>query len=257
MRLAVAIPCYSPGTVNALSLLHIQACAKVERIGPRMPTGSLLALSHNLGWFWAVNNRERFGFTHLLMMHSDVEPIGTDWFDRLAAQMEVSGAEAISAIIPIKDHRGLTSTALDTNPWRPYRITQKQAQELPLTWTCGNLLINTGLLLVDLSKPWVEKICFTINDRVTRDDATGEFIPEVQSEDWDFSRQLWRMGVPYFATRAVRVLHHGWQNWDSEATWGRAVDTDVAETMPLREVLITAADGEQRMFDPRKGMVNA
>ena len=71
--------------------------------------GSLLANSINRLWVQALNERTDHGWTHFAMHHADVQaPAG--WVDTLADEMARVGADVISAVVPIKDYRGLTST---------------------------------------------------------------------------------------------------------------------------------------------------
>ncbi len=170
------------------------------------------------------------------MIHADMgaQPC---WLDTLRDEMEKYGADVISTIVPIKDDRGLTSTAIDNpdDPWIVRRITMKEALNLPTTFgdkeAGGPLLLNTGLWLVKLG-PWcleenedgTIKHRFHIRDTIRREKNAGRRVARVQPEDWDFSRQMRRAGLKLAATRAVRVEHHGDTFYPNDIAWGW--DTD-------------------------------
>ena len=198
---------------------------------------SALTSSFNQMWCAGLNMRLTDGITHFLLWHADVRPQGMDWLDILFQEMAMAGADVLSAIIPIKDDKGVTSTAFDVRQWQPLRVTQKQASELPETWTAENLLINTGLMLVDFQKPWVEQICFTVDNKIEKD-PTGTWRSFFEPEDWNFSRQCRSLGVSMYVTRKIRVEHYGFKSYRSDDVWGNAVDPDVS----IKDVSLTSVE---------------
>ena len=76
------------------------------------------------------------------------------------------------------------------------------------------LLINTGCLVIDIRETWAEKLYFHVKDGIRRL-SDGTFAPFVEPEDWELSRSLRRMGVPFATTAAVETLHAGVQRWSS------------------------------------------
>ena len=60
-----------------------------------------------------------------------------------------------------------------------------EAMARPETFTAPDLLVNTGLLLVDLRAPWVEEICFTVTDRIQKLED-GSYAVHVLGEDYGF-----------------------------------------------------------------------
>lgn len=186
--------------------------------------GSICTFNFNQLWAGALNLRKTEGVTHFLLWHADIRPLGKDWLDVMFEEMENNDADVLSAIIPIKDERGLTSTAFDLGEWRVARITQKQvhSNKFPDTWTAENLLLNTGLMLVDMRKPWVEKICFTINDKIVFE--KGQWKAYCEPEDWNFSRQCHKLDCRLFVTRKVITEHCGYKAWRSDEVWGQEVD---------------------------------
>ena len=72
---------------------------------------------------------------------------------------------------------------------------------------------------------WVERICFTINDRLERD-SSGVWKAYVESEDWNFSRQCRKLGVRAFVTRRIVTEHYGNTAFRSDELWGAEIDPD-------------------------------
>ena len=93
----------------------------------------------------------------------------------------MAGADVVSTVLPIKDRRGVTSTAIDDpeDEWTPLRrLTMREVHRLPETFSaqadCGYpnnaLLVNTGCFVLDLRKPSVERVprLRGIRDRVRK-----------------------------------------------------------------------------------------
>jgi hypothetical protein len=240
----LAVPTYD-GRLDNGTFKAILAASR-RRIIVAENNASLLAYNFNALYCMALNLRKTMGVTHFCMLHGDVAPAG-DWLNAMLDEMAATGAEALSAVIPIKNTLGITSTALDlsgdgnVNPWNVRRLTIKEIARMPQTfdgrqaaavlthWDAARLpvlLINTGLLLIDLGAPWAERVLFTIEDRIVRDE-NGDFRAFVNSEDWNLSRQLHRMGARYFATRRVAVLHSGRHDYSNCGDWGSDVDPAV------------------------------
>lgn len=214
-------------------------------------TSSLLTLNCNVLWCHALNARAD-GFTWFAMLHSDIRP-DNYWVDTLIDEAEKYGADMVSACVPIKDSRGLTSTGLfgRDNPWLPrFRLTLSQVHNvLPETFDrdmvidaidpnlhcAGNtsddqpwltLDVNTGCCVVRLDRDWGDLgVWFENHDRIVLKD--GKWIPETQSEDWVFSRKISNAGGKVMATRRVRCWHNGTGTWRSDKVWGQETDEDV------------------------------
>lgn len=194
-------------------------------------TGSLLTRNFNLLYSSALNARKK-GVTHFLLMHEDVavqKSMAGNWIDVFLAIAEREKADILSAVIPIKTHQGLTSTALDeaVDPkldryWRPRRLTMHEiCADYPLTFTHPNLLVNTGLMLVDLRNDWAEKLWFENEDRIVPDPLNEGMLTAVTvPEDWNFSRRARAFGAKLCATRELAVLHIGQQKYPNTNAWG-------------------------------------
>lgn len=188
-------------------------------------TCSILDHAFNRLWASALNLRGR-GVTHLALIHDDVCP-GQGWLDVLLSEMARLRADVVSAVVPIKSQEGLSSTAVETDDlWLPRRLTMTEAHELPATFgdadVGGELLLNTGLCVIDLRRPWVddpEPLVFQTLNRIVVNDA-GEYEAQVRSEDWEFSRAARARGARLYATRKVAPLHDGTQQYPSAFPWG-------------------------------------
>lgn len=193
----------------------------------------------NFNSLWCnVLNMETF--SHFGMIHQDVYPPKW-WADQLLADLEGGDLDLLSVVLPIKDDRKLTSTAvLDPKTFRVRRLTLKEVGKLPKTFTSADLervgyggcvlLVSSGLWLCRLGGPWIERVWFEQPSRVVRGDD-GHYYSKVWSEDWNFSVQLHQLGVKYAATTGLRVQHIGTKGytnqpdeadpvpWETDAQW--------------------------------------
>jgi hypothetical protein len=176
---------------------------------------------------------------------------------------EKHDADVMSAVIPIKDDNGLTSTAVSGPDrfTRMTRLTTKQINhpqfpetfDIDMAWDAlfnklpdglklegppvhvernlageiieipPRLLVNTGCMVARLDRDWCAHAHFTINDRIVQQPG-GIFQPEVEPEDWFFSRIVAELGGRVMATRSVRVEHLGGIPYRSDRVWGKEID---------------------------------
>ncbi len=185
----------------------------------------------------------REGITHFAMLHNDIIPC-PGWLDILWEEMQRLDVDLISAVVPLKNQKGLTSTGLDTpdDPWAVRRLTLAEVFRLPETFTFADvayrepempLLINTGCFLMRLAEPWVEGMCFRQQDRIAYNVVKEEYAAQSISEDWDFARQLHSRGGRVAATRKVTVQHQR-PEFHNRSAWGEW-GTDEAFQEYLRE----------------------
>jgi hypothetical protein len=157
----------------------------------------------------ALNARETDGVTHFAMLHNDVIPT-RGWLDVLLGEMQAGDYDMVSAVVPLKNPKGLTSTGIDTvgDPWAVRRLTMTEIFDLPETFTAsdisyrkdlGQLLCNTGCWLMRLYEPWVSGLHFRQQDRIAWCLSEKKYAAQSISEDWDFSRQL--------VSRGCRIPH--------------------------------------------------
>jgi len=188
--------------------------------------GSLLAHVFNRTLCEARQKRDAGVATHFCMLHDDIAP-EADWFQKLWAEYikEPEGKRGvISAVSPIKSPHMMTSTALDTDPWEPRKLTLEEVSRLPVTFGADaskvltgvplNLLVNTGLMLFDLREPWVDGLVFSIRDFIQVKDGVPKAF--VEPEDWRMSRYIHSQGYPVRATRAVELAHYGSLGWTNQ-----------------------------------------
>jgi len=193
---------------------------------------SLLTFSFNDLWAKALNARNEHGIDRFVMLHSDIQPLASSWIDDLLDELNRTDADVLSAVIAIKDHNGLTSTAIDTHLFRPRRLTFTEIAELPETFGghdlaciheegegCNvDLLINTGLMAIRFDHPWVEQACFSFTDRIVKRD--GKYIAEIEPEDWKFSRWCHSQGLKVLATKKIKASHFGIVPFGNDRVWG-------------------------------------
>ncbi len=190
----------------------------------------------NVLWTDAHNMYEAGEVTHFAMLHGDITPDPSQrWLDILLDVMERRGAALVSAVSPIKDGRGVTSSGIcdPSQPWEAYRrFTQREIlndlpQEFDNTlagYPDKPLLHNTGMWVCDLSYPVFQatnpdgslKCLFRFPEQIVRD-TDGKWKKYAESEDWLLSRELWEAGVKNtWITSEPRLTHHGkcdFPNW--------------------------------------------
>lgn len=191
---------------------------------PSMTASSLLANGFNRMWATALNFARVGAVTHWLLHHDDIEIRTPGWLDVMVEEMQRVGAAVLSVVQPIKNNSGLTSTAvgLPGDPWFNRKFKLSEIAALPETfsaadtrWPQAPLLANTGLMLIDLSRPeWTQtnpdgslRFRFQISDRIVEEG--GEYKAQVRPEDWAFSRDCWEAGLPVYVTRKVDCHHWG------------------------------------------------
>jgi len=170
-------------------------------------------------------NARNMGADYFAMIHSDVCP-HMGWFNILYDELQRTGADLVSAVVPIKNVTGMTSTGIDDtgNIWHPRRLTLHEVFKLDETFTDPQLLCNTGLFICRLKRPWnKEPIGFKQLHKIEVNEHTGVWEPSFIPEDWDFSRQLRARGVPHgniYATRKVK-LFHDLEIYNNYSAWGQ------------------------------------
>lgn len=198
-------------------------------------TSSILTRTFNLLFAHALNEREN-GVTHFCLLHDDVVPEPL-WLDKMMRIMKRAEADVLSVVVPMKDERGLTSTALDfplggSMPhWNVKRLTLTEIYgHYEATFSHEQLLLNTGLMLVDLRKPWVESVWFAFEDKIIPNpERPGHFMVVGVSEDWYFSRAARALGAKLFATREVSVTHTGSRDYSNASAWGSLQEDRLGE----------------------------
>lgn len=205
----------------------------------RMPSCTE-GLNFNSLWCHALNRGEEGAFTHFAITHSDIRVVedepGLRWFDRMVEEMDALNLDFISVPNAIKDARGLTSSGIgDPNDrWNPFRRwTINELGALPKTFTADMvgykdkfLLHNEALCVFDLRKPlWYEtddqggaRCDFNVVEWIHK--VNGQWIRDQETEDWKFSRDLWRMGARTGITSRIELFHFGIVGWSNRTAFG-------------------------------------
>jgi|GEM_PF-3478915 len=216
---------------------------------------SLLAAGCNRLWCEAINMQREMKWRYFALLHSDIVP-ELFWLDKLIALADQYDADIMSAIVPIKDDFGLTSTAVSRPTYSHNstyscwtRLTQQQVNDpaMPETFDIDmlreampnlkgaltlpdhvRLLVNTGCVVIRCDREWAPKAHFTINDHLVIGVHGLQY--EVEPEDWYFSRRVAEMGGRVMATRAVKLAHVGKYDFKSTNQWGHRLDPN---TIPV------------------------
>jgi hypothetical protein len=214
-------------------------------------------LTHNFNVMWttALNNREN-GITHFAMLHSDIIPQPL-FLDVLMDELEANDADVMSAVIAIKDNRGLTSTGLGwPGEWGVKRLTLAELMAMPETFSLAftehepgqYLAFNTGLWVADLRRPWVDDFPgFKVQNRIHRN-AEGVYCAQFRPEDWDFSEWTHRRGLRAFVTRKCGANHRGVMDFGNGSSWGTMAtdeDYETGKTIELGEIVSEAEVDEE------------
>jgi hypothetical protein len=216
-RVFIGVPSYDDRINSAI----LNALFFASRTEPKsdlvaiVESGSWLTRNFNSLYAAALNMREEKNLTHFCLLHDDIAINEPWWLDKMLDLMEEKGADILSAIVPIKNGTGLTSTAFDEligDPPHVRRLTLHEAfTNFPPTFTQDKLLLNTGLMLVDIRKVWAEMLFFEFEDRILKipngDKTTFRAVG--CPEDWNFSRKARSLGAKLFATREIKVTHVG------------------------------------------------
>ncbi len=186
----------------------------------------------NILWTMSLNLQEQMQITHWAMLHTDIE-VSSGWLDTLIEEMDRVDADVMSAIVAIKDARGLTTTGLRTpGLWGTRRYTMREVMALPETFCIDDLdepdqvlAINTGCWVCRFpAHSWPTKFPGFCNDHRIRW-RDGEAQPEFDSEDWKFSDWAASQGLRVFVTRKVGTAHVGAYKFGNDTAWG-SLQTD-------------------------------
>lgn len=225
----LGMPGYGKLTAGAARGLWL-ASQNMGSVFVQQSSGSLLAANFNGLWCSALNLAlDGTPVKYFAMLHDDVAPQDF-WLDDLIKELEAKQLDVLSVVVPIKDTKGLTSTAIDGEDswWMKCRLTMSEVMSLPETFTAedigGQLLVNTGCWVCKFDYEWACKVSFTINDRIAPNETTKRWEPQVEPEDWNFSRQCNRLGLKIGATRKIAVSHRGEGDFSNQRVWGQKFD---------------------------------
>jgi hypothetical protein len=218
-RVFLATPTYD-GMLHSGCHAGIINASRQHDVQSMVVASSFLTHGFNLLWCHAIAS----GAKYWAMLHADIGPENY-WLETMLEQLEASGADILSAVVPIKSREGVLSTALsEIGCEAHYRLRAADLEQLPVTFDgedlrrvtgqSGILCVNTGCWVCRLTDPWVKQISFRTHTAIRWDGdvATCEQIPE----DWDFSHQCHTLGLKVMATRAIKTTHWGAWSWSSK-----------------------------------------
>jgi hypothetical protein len=252
----IGIPCYSQSVSWGTARSVFTRATRVHRVDIVQASASLITLNCNSLWCAALNGRKSHALDWFAMLHTDVEP-SEWWIDSLIAEAEKHGADLMSAVIPLKNRSGGTSTAIahaDSRFGQFCRLTQSQIlhPDFPKTFGINEavdalaalpepmritgaprtaLLANTGCFVCRLTAPWAEQVWFDQMDAI--ECRNGVWGPLCASEDWNFSRRVADAGGKVMATTTVRAIHRGEFPFSSGDRWGEPRDLNQMPDMRL------------------------
>jgi len=223
IKVFVGIPSYNGEVRWNLTKILTFASEKGYLSKTNCQCSSAINCNFNSLYAQALNHRGA-GITHFLLLHADIDIQEKNWVDKMVDLSIQHKADVLSAVSPIKSAEGLTSTALDEmigSADRPHirRLTMTEIMKRPPTWTEDKLLINTGCMLVDITKSWAEDVFFEFEDKLLKD-KDGNFYAHFFPEDWNFSRKVRAAGGSIFATREVKLHHIGNSSYPNYTEWG-------------------------------------
>lgn len=196
---------------------------------------SIITTTFNKMLCEVMNSKEEF--TYLAMLHADIVP-DMYWLDTLIQELETNNLDMLSAVVPIKDDRGLTSTGLEVEAtqWAVRRLTGREifdewklpptfrVEDVPVRQGTQGLLLNSGCWVMRWDRAWKHGLFFRQQDRIAWSLMEQKFGNESASEDWDWSRQLLSRGCRLGATTKVGLYHQdprfhnrgSWGNWEHD-----------------------------------------
>jgi len=176
-------------------------------------SSSLLPHNCTTAWAHALNLRDQdAAWKWFAMLPDDIRP-EDGWIDTLIDAAEQSGADFVSAVSPLKNRTGYTSTALlfSGSPTRLVRLSLAQVNHplFPATFDgkmaadalgqlpqglrlsgvpCAGLLANTGCMVCRLDRPWCNGVWFQIQTSMIAFDGKRESV--TFPEDWFFTQSI-------------------------------------------------------------------
>jgi hypothetical protein len=217
-RVFLALPHYGP-----IEREHANAVTDAERTGyvySSARSSSLLARGFNALWCEALNSRAKAGWTHFVMLHSDIAP-EAGWLPKLLDEMDAARCDVLSVVTPIKSTERNSSTAvLSADATEAEILSLETIRQLPQTFSRDQfagrpLLVNTGCMAVRFTEAWIENCWFEIRDTIERNPDTGLFEPRGMSEDWLFSQLAQHLGRRVCATSKIGLAHFGRLAWQT------------------------------------------
>lgn len=262
------------GQVEAESALSAYVHATSQhRVKVIQHNSSLLANGFNVLFTAFMNDPSH---EYFVLHHADIFVTTPNWLDVMIGQLEEYHGDVIHAVSPIKDSRGLTSTAVGNVEfkWGARRLTLKEAHLLPVTFDTedvlrlpgpwlpnSHLLPNTAVLVIK-RRNWIYEFPgFCITDGIVK--SEGTYSPVVEPEDWAFGRWCAANFVRVLGTTAVELEHYGrvpfvnkasWGHWSVDEAFCNGFDNNTGSLKGPEDTIPTAGDsGEIRLAPSTDG----
>jgi len=255
-RVLIAVPYYTSIEPPLMQTLEIATSPAVQTTR-MLSAQAYIAYNFNRCWCMALNNQlvcpncnwhgstiDRTCYkcgnpadqyvTHFVMIHADVEVIDNFWADTMISELEKTGADVLSIVLPIKSQHGLTSTARRHSKSREVRrFTMREIWNMKEQTFDGHslnesydLLVSSGLWVASFQDSWVQRVHFEVRDDIIKK-ADGSFEAVNLGEDWGFSRTLHALGRKIVASKCVKAHHWGKHGWPNYEIWGKASDPEI------------------------------
>lgn len=231
-RVALLYPSYNGWFMHAGAIPSQRYSQTVIKNGT-----SIITTTFNKMLCEVLNSKEEFSY--LAMIHADIVP-DMYFIDTLIEELESNNLDMLSAVVPIKDERGLTSTGLEVEntQWAVRRLTMREiydewklpatfrVEDIPVRKGQQGLLLNSGCWVMRWDRKWRQNLFFRQHDRIVWSLSEQKFGNESASEDWDWSRQLLSRGCRLGATTKVGLYHQDPRFTNREAWGGWSHDED-------------------------------
>jgi hypothetical protein len=209
VKIFLGIPTYD-GQMCGGAVYPIVVAASEYQIHLMVNSSSLLPQNFNMLWCAFVES----DCDYFVMLHSDIQP-DVEFVKKLVDRSK--DFDVVSAVSPIKDDSGDTSTAMfqgDTIR----RLSMKDIDSLPETFTTkdvherlgleGKLVLNTGCWIAKRGD-WCEKFPGFSTSCMIKEGK-----PISLTEDWRFSLWAYDQGLKLAATQ-IPLTHYGTKGWDA------------------------------------------
>jgi hypothetical protein len=214
----LGVPTYN-GQICTQTANVLEYASKKHGIIKAVNQTSLLANGFNQLLCMALNLRKEHNIKWFAMLHADIIP-EKFWIDKLVDLAEQHGSDLLSAVVPIKDESGDTSTAVvPLNSIKTKRLSNDFIKKTcPETFSIEDiddiypehlLLVNSGCMIFRIDNNWSPECYFTISDGINFNYEKQQFYAEVVSEDWNFSKMVADHGGKVMATTAISLKHVG------------------------------------------------
>jgi hypothetical protein len=250
-RVFIGCPTHDGRIHDGCAKFFYQNNSRQHTVEGAVATFSLITFNCNVLWAVALNRHEAGQADWFAMIHSDIEPEAF-WIDKLIAEADRHSADIMTAVVPIKNESGLTSTAVShpSDDCRAYfRLTTSQVlhPNFPVTFDLdlavdalrklpdqlafdpplpAHLLCNTGCMVCRLGGAWCDPNKVFFDEVTSFHRLNGQWTPIIRSEDWFFTAKAAQHGAKVMATTSLKLRHHGVTAFRSDQAWGVPRDAE-------------------------------